>query len=133
MRLTGVGFKSSSLQSNRSAILAMLTSACGLGGEHLLVTSVMSLLNEYGRDPAPPGFLDGGENAQFVVDEDIVIRRIPGGDVGQFALLVHIDQCVLSTSNRKTTLPERSGFVVFISARGASHPREARRALRSAA
>ena len=52
----------------------------------------MALAREDGRQTLAPDFLKGGENADLVVDEDIVPGRVAQLDVLELLLLVDVDQ-----------------------------------------
>ena len=75
-----------------SPIDPRLTSAGGIGGADLGVERVVTLLDEHGRHPLAPLLLDGVEDAELVVDEDVVVGRVPALDVAEHALLVDVDQ-----------------------------------------
>ena len=58
----------------------------------LWIMGVMSLAHENGRHPHSPDLLDGCEDAELVVNNDIMRRRIPCFYVGQLMLFVHVNQ-----------------------------------------
>ena len=52
----------------------------------------MTLPRQDGGDPVPPDRPNRRKDAQFVVNEDIPLRRIEPFDVVQLLLLVNVDQ-----------------------------------------
>ena len=65
-----------------------------VGCQHFWIPSVVSLPHEDGCHPPPPDSLDGGENAQLVIHNYIMSRRIPGFHIGQLAFLMNVNQHV---------------------------------------
>src|SRR5262249_24513029 len=66
----------------------------GKGGDHLRVEGEAALSRKDPRHAIAPAALDGGEDAQLVVDERIARGRIPALDIVQGVLLVDIDEHV---------------------------------------
>jgi len=52
----------------------------------------MALAWKNGRDVGAPEFLDLGQNAQLVVDQHVMIRRVPSFHVVEFAFFMNIDK-----------------------------------------
>ena len=65
-----------------------------VGGLDLWIESVVSLPHEDSSHPQAPMFFDLGKDAQFVVHNYIMNRRIPGFHVGQLMLFMHVNQRV---------------------------------------
>src|ERR1019366_7361115 len=62
--------------------------------QDLWIQSVVSLPHENSRHPRAPDLLDGGQDAELVVHNDIMSRRIPLFHIGQLVLLVDVNQRV---------------------------------------
>src|SRR5262245_19689515 len=56
------------------------------------IVRVVTLLGKHRRDAFTPDFLDRGQDAQFVIDQDIVIGGVETPYVFQLLLLVDIDE-----------------------------------------
>ena len=52
----------------------------------------MTLFGKHGRDALAPDFLDCRKDAQFVVDQDIVIGWVETPDIFKLLLLVDVDE-----------------------------------------
>src|SRR3989442_5118183 len=65
-----------------------------IGGERVRIARIVALPREDGGDSAFPYSLDGGQDAELVVHQDIVVSGITPLDVVELALLVDIDQDV---------------------------------------
>jgi len=65
-----------------------------IGGERLRIVRVVTLPREDRGDSVLPYSLHGGQDAQLVVHQDIVVSGIPALDVVELALLVDVDQDV---------------------------------------
>ena len=67
---------------------------CGVFLQDFGIERVMALADEDGRDTVSPDFFYGCENANFVIDEDVMFGRATALNVFQFLFFVHIDQHV---------------------------------------
>src|SRR5262249_41526564 len=60
--------------------------------DQLFIQRVMALSREDGGYATAPGALDGSQDTDLVVDEDVVIGGIARFDVVEFQFLVDVDQ-----------------------------------------
>jgi len=61
-------------------------------GQSFGIERIVALLGKYGRHAFAPDFLHRGQDAQFVVDQDVVIGRITLLDIIQLLFLVNVNQ-----------------------------------------
>ena len=53
-----------------------------VGGDYLRVVGELALPDEYRGHPVGPGVLDGGQDSQLVVHQNVVLRWVSALDVG---------------------------------------------------
>src|SRR5205814_2012995 len=64
----------------------------GILGQSIRIGCIMALPDEYGGHPLAPEFLHRGEDAQLVVDENVVVGRVEPLYVLKLAFLVNVDE-----------------------------------------
>ena len=56
------------------------------------IVGKLTLPGKYGGHAVAPGFLDRGQNTQFVVHQDVVLGRVTALDVIQRLLFMDVDE-----------------------------------------
>jgi Acetokinase family len=61
-------------------------------GQSLGIERIVPLFGKHGRHAFAPDFLHRGQDAQFVVDQDVMIGRVDTPHIVEFLLLVDVDE-----------------------------------------
>ncbi len=66
--------------------------ARGVGRQYLWIVGIVPLFWKNRSHSRAPDFLDGGQDAQLVVHQHVMLRRVTVLNVFQFLFLMHINQ-----------------------------------------
>jgi len=88
-----------------------------IAGQGLWISGVVPLAREHGGDSPAPGSLDGCQDAQLVIYDDVAVSGVAFKDVVQLKLLVHVDQNVAIYGGEQAGASDLKGLKYYVTVR----------------